>query len=196
RGSGSTKAYAGSRSPPRRPSARLRARCADPGRAGRPPPSKARPRTTDPRTSRRTLRPGGGPRRAPAWQLGRVETWRLANAQGSSWIPQGFEHLFHAGDLGRLIDLYVRGEAERILVLRGAVRREQRADHRDRAFMVLDHVLQEQAVELRPACRLQLPDLLRREHAGHRRSVAVLHAVDHDARFSHVHLRDRLAAVL
>ena len=63
----------------------------------------------------------------------------------------GSEHLLHAGDLGGLIDVDVGGELEHGLVLRGAVRAEQILTIDDGALVVLDHVGEEQPVELRAA---------------------------------------------
>src|SRR6185437_5513166 len=77
------------------------------------------------------------------------------------------EHLLHSGDLRRLIDVDVRSELERELVLSGARGAEQRLHHLDRAAVMLDHAAQKRAVEVRPARPVEGVELRRRQHARH-----------------------------
>ena len=79
----------------------------------------------------------------------------------------------HPGDLGGLIDVDVVGELEDGLVLRGAGRAEQLLHHGHGAPVVLDHVGQEEPVELRAPWPLQLLHLRLGQHAGHEHRVAV-----------------------
>src|SRR4029450_13877676 len=79
----------------------------------------------------------------------------------TSW--DRLKHQIHAIDLGRLIGVDVRGELEYVFVLASAGRSEERVHHRDGAFVVLDHVLQEQPVEVGPAGGVELLELLGRE---------------------------------
>ena len=58
------------------------------------------------------------------------------------------EHRAHAIDFHPLIGIDIRREREDVAFLSGARRLEQLVDHRDRAAVVLDHALQEQAIEL------------------------------------------------
>ena len=60
-----------------------------------------------------------------------------------TWLAHRFQHQGHAIDFSDLIDVNVGRELEDVFILHRADRREQRLDHRDRAVVVLDHVLQE-----------------------------------------------------
>src|SRR6478672_4097246 len=97
---------------------------------------------------------------AGKWTGGRATTglWvrRTARASGRGHRR---EHLLHAGDLGRLIDVHVGRELEHRLVLPGALGAEQLLHHRDGAAMMLDHVSEEEPVELRAACGVELGEL-------------------------------------
>src|SRR6185437_12928519 len=80
---------------------------------------------------------------------------------------QRSEHALHASDFGRLIHVDVGRQLERQLVLCRAVRVEQILHHGDRAGVVLDHELEKEPVEVRPARRVELRHLCVGEHARH-----------------------------
>src|ERR1043166_247846 len=90
----------------------------------------------------------------------------------------GEQHLVHAGDFRRLIDVDIRRDLEDGLVLTGARRGKQGLHHADGAGMVLDHVLEKKQIELWSARRIELGELLAGQHSRHEH--VVLHA-------AHVH---------
>jgi hypothetical protein len=77
------------------------------------------------------------------------------------------QHAAHRADLGRLHRLHVVGEHRHVDILTGAWGVEEVAHHLERSFMVLNHELQEQAIEIRALRRAELRQLLRGEHAWH-----------------------------
>src|SRR5712692_9489618 len=81
------------------------------------------------------------------------------------------QHLVHPIDLDRLIGVDVGREFENHLVLRRAVRLEERVDHVDRALMMLDHSGQEQSVELRATRAVERGHLLVGQHPRHQHVV-------------------------
>src|SRR5439155_23478169 len=80
-----------------------------------------------------------------------------------------------------------RGEREDFGFLSGAWRREELLHHDQGAFLVFDHELQEEPIELGALRGGEMTHFVRREHAGHERGT--LHVVRMLA-------RNRLAAHL
>jgi hypothetical protein len=80
--------------------------------------------------------------------------------------PRGEKRL-HPVDLGLLVGIHVRRKTVEVGVLCGARAGEEIGHHDDGAAVVVDHPLEEEAVELVAAGGRQLRHLLRREHARH-----------------------------
>ena len=78
----------------------------------------------------------------------------------------------HARNLGALVGVHVGGEAEQLRLLGGAGAAEERRDHRERALVVANHVLEEEPVEGGARGRGERRQLRRGEHPGHERVVA------------------------
>jgi hypothetical protein len=127
---------------------------------------------------RRGARGGGGVRRrrgaaAVAASPARAGAGRVGAARGASCraaahaIPsptakrdeqrEWFSHRFRSPSIScmrrsqSLIGVHIGRELEDGFILRGAVRLEEHVDHVDRALVMLDHALEEQAIELGPA---------------------------------------------
>lgn len=60
---------------------------------------------------------------------------------------QGTEKESHAGHLDHLIGVDVRGEAEDLLILSGAIAGKEVPDHGDRSLVMLDHESEEEAIK-------------------------------------------------
>src|SRR5438094_291864 len=80
-------------------------------------------------------------------------------------LRQRGEHFVHALDLDGLIGVHVGGKLEDQVVLSGAGCAEELLDHGERTLMVLDHVLEEEPVELDTAGVIELAQLFGGQHA-------------------------------
>src|SRR5881394_2397575 len=89
------------------------------------------------------------------------------------------QHQAHAFYFRILIRVYIRGEAKDVELLASARRGKKLIDHREGTLVVLNHERQEEPIELRPACRVELRHLLRSEHPGHHHHLHAGHVVAH-----------------
>src|SRR5690348_13368887 len=151
---------------------RAPAPAAPPAAAQRTPLQIADYRTFDDAGTAWKGKGGGGGGRWEEQKRGRTDVRAQVRDRASRWWRSDAEgerdeHSLHTGDLGRLVDVDVRGHLENSFILASAVCREQLLDHSDGSAMVLHHVPEKQAVEVLPAGAIERVELRAREHARH-----------------------------